>query len=79
MLGSLILSLLSIFLLTTNGWILGIVGLVISFVLALKLKNKIIIYVVSVIFFCGVIILLFLIVIGLLMGGLVDMEDQRLP
>lgn len=30
-------------------------------------------------FFCGVIILLFLIVMGLLMGGLVDMEDQRLP
>ncbi|RAS73616.1 hypothetical protein A3863_06635 [Priestia endophytica] len=78
-LGSLILSLLSIFLLTTSDWILGIVGLVISFVLALKLKNKIIIYVVSVIFFCGVIILLFLMVMGLLMGGLVDMEDQRLP
>lgn len=78
-LGSLILSLLSIFLLTTNDWILGIVGLVISFVLALKLKKKIIIYVVSVIFFCGVIILLFLMVMGLLMGGLVDMGDQKLP
>jgi hypothetical protein len=31
------------------------------------------------IFLCGVIILLFLIVMGLLMGGLVDMEDHRLP
>jgi hypothetical protein len=79
MLVSLILSLLSIFLLTTNEWMLGVVGLVISFVLALKSKNKIIIYVVSVIFFCGIIILLFLIVMGLLMGGLVDMEDHRLP
>lgn len=78
-LGSLILSLLSIILLTTNEWILGIVGLVISFVLALKSKNKIIIYVVCVIFFCGVIIILYLIVMGLLMGGLVDMEDRRLP
>ncbi|KYG32974.1 hypothetical protein AZF06_22850 [Priestia endophytica] len=79
MLVSLILSLLSIILLTTNEWMLGVVGLVISFVLALKSKNKIIIFVVSVIFFCGVIILLFLIVMGLLMGGLVDMEDGRLP
>ncbi|RAS87274.1 hypothetical protein A4U60_06650 [Priestia endophytica] len=76
---SLILSLLSIFLLTTNDGIVGIAGLVISFVLALKSKNKIIIYVVSVIFFCGIIILLFLVVMGLLMGGLVDMEDGRLP
>lgn len=79
MLGFLVLSLLSIIILTTNDGILGIVGLVISFVLTLKSKNKIIIYVVSVIFFCGVIILLFLIIMGLLMGGLVDMEDRRLP
>lgn len=53
MLVSLITSLLSIYLLTTNDGIVGIVGLVINFVLAIKSKNKIIIYVVSVIFFVG--------------------------
>lgn len=78
-LASVIITLFTLFILPNNDWKLGILGIIIGVVLAIKAPKGILKNVSYVIIALCIVLLVYLIAMGILMGGLVDIENNRLP
>lgn len=76
---SLFIFLITFFILPNTDLKLGILGIIIGSILVIKAQKGILKYVSYVILALCLLLLLFLIVMGFLIGGLVDTDNNKLP
>lgn len=78
-LASVIITLITLFILPSIDWKLGILGIIFGIILAIKAPKGILKYVSYVTIIICILLFVFLIVTGILMGGLVDIKNNKLP